>query len=205
MTAYDAFEEKLADALHTEEMPSADFTARVMTQVAKTPQTKAGSSKRTWKIILTAAACFAVVAVALPLVFFGTMRAGSAAPEAADCAAPAEAEEAAMKPAAEADGGAVNDCVEDCMEMEETPLQSNLSAESEAVKEKTDATENSAYEEVAFGDTELCRQVREILGEMGLVSDSGTYVLTAEQVAVLQEALPELELPEGAFVLILEG
>ena len=40
MTQYDAFEQKLADSLRSDEMPSADFTARVMAQVAKRPRSR---------------------------------------------------------------------------------------------------------------------------------------------------------------------
>ena len=193
MTQDHAFEEKFRESLRSDEMPSADFTTRVMAQVAKTPQVKAGSSKRTWKVVLTAAACFAVVAVAVPVVFFGTMRAGSAAPEAAsDCAAPAAAEPACEENAAE--GGVVNSF----------SVTADNAAEEEAAGAVKDKAELAA-EEVTVSDTALCRQAREILSEMGLESDSGTYVLTAEQTAALQEAMPELKLPAGDFILVLEG
>ena len=195
MTQYDAFEQKLADALQSDEMPSADFAARVMAQAAKTPQAKTGSSKRTWKIVLTAAACFAVAAIAVPMVFFGTMRAKSAAPEAAyDCAAPAAGEEAAAEDAAE----------NNVLFSMEAPTES-ITVENGAIKEKSDADSISSYEEVSVSNTELCQQAREILSEMGMESDSGYYVLTAEQGAALHEVMPELKLPAGAFVLILEG
>ncbi len=193
MTQFDAFEQRLTDSLHSDEMPSADFTARVMAQVAKTPQVKAAPSQRTWKIALTAAACLVVVCVAIPVVFFGTMRAGSAAPETAfDCAAPA-----AMEPACEenaAEGGVVNSF--------------SVTADNAAEEETAGAVKNkdeSAAEEVSVSDAALCRQAREVLSEMGLESDSGYYALTAEQGLALHEALPELKLPVGAFVLILEG
>ena len=198
MTQYDAFEQKLADSLRSDEMPAADFTARVMAQVAKTPQVKAVAPKKTWKIVLTAAACFAVVCVAVPLVFFGTMRAGSAAPAAAsDCAAPAEAAPTYQESAAE------EECVNDSALPQE--MVTGSAAENGAIKQKSDTDNADNCTEVALSNTELCRQAREILGEMGLVSDSGTYVLTAEQGSALQEAMPELKLPAGDFVLILEG
>lgn len=192
MTQFDAFEQKLTDSLQSDEMPSADFTARVMAQVAKTPQVRAGSSKRTWKIVLTAAACLAVVCVAVPVVFFGTMRAGSAAPEtASDCAAPAAAEPACEENAAE--GGVVNSFSVTA----DNAAQENAAG---AVKNK----DESAAEEVSVSDAALCQKAREILSEMGLESDSGSYALTAEQGLALHGAMPELKLPAGAFILVLE-
>ena len=193
MTQYDGFEQVFSGALSSEEMPAADFTARVMAQVVKTPQVKDGSSRRTWKIVLTAAACLAVVVIAVPVLFFGTMRAGSAAPKSADCAAPAAAEDCAEEEVAN-----------DFVFMTETPTES-MTAENGAIKEKSDADSGEGYEEVCVSNTDLCQQVREILGEMGLVSDSGYYMLTAEQAAALHEAMPELKLPTGAFALVLEG
>ena len=197
MTQYDAFEQKLTNALQSDEQPSADFTARVMAQVAQTPQIKTGFSRRTWKIVLTAAACLAVAAVAVPVLFFGTMRAGSAAPAASDCAAPAEAEGFAME--AQEDGAA-----NDFAFMTEAPTV-GASAENGEIKQKNDADSVEDYEEVSVSDTALCQRAREILSEIGLESVSGYYVLTAEQGAALQDAMPELKLPEGAFALILEG
>ena len=189
MTQYDAFEQNLADSLQSDEMPPVDFTARVMAQVAKTPQVRAASSKRTWRIVLSAAACLAVAAIAVPLVFFGTMRAGSAAPEtASDCAAPAATE----KPTEE--NGARNSF----------SFTVDNTAEEEAAGAVKDKAELDS-EEVSVSDAALCRQAREILSEMGLESDSGYYSLTAEQAETLHEAMPELKLPVGAFVLILEG
>ena len=194
MTQYDAFEEKFAGALRSDAMPSGDFAARVMAQVAKTPQVRVGSSKRTWKIVLTAAACFAVLAIAVPVVFFGTMRAGSAAPESADCAAPAEAPAECEESAAE--NGTVNS-----FSVTADSAEAEYDEAAGAIKEKSELP----AEEVAVSDAELCAKVREVLPEMGLESDSGTYVLTAEQGEFLHEAMPELKLPAGAFVLILEG
>ena len=195
MTQYDAFEEEFATALHTEEMPSADFSARVMAQVAKTPQVKAGSSKRTWKIGLTAAACLAVVVIAVPVLFFGTMRAGSAAPESADCAAPAEAEDCAEE--------------ETCYEFTapaEAPTESAIAANGAAkVDSDVDSGASPKEEEVVVSNTELCAKAREIAEEMGAEGDGSRYYLTQQQSAVLHEALPELKLPVGGFVLILEG
>ena len=200
MTQYDAFEQKLTGALQSDEQPSADFTARVMAQVAQTPQLQAGSSKRTWKVILTAAACLAVAAVAVPVLFFGTMRAGSAAPAAAsDCAAPAEEEGFEME-------AQEDDATNDFAFMTEAPTtDASASEENGAIKQKSDADSGGYYEEVNISDTALCQRAREILGEIGLESDSGYYVLTAEQGAALHDAIPELKLPEGTFALILEG
>lgn len=194
MTQYDAFEEKFAGALRSDAMPSGDFAARVMAQVAKTPQVKAGSSRRTWKIVLTAAACFAVVAVAVPVVFFGTMRAKSAAPESADCAAPAEAP-------AECEESTVENSTVNSFSVTADSAEAEYDIAANAIKEKSELP----AEEVAVSDAELCAKVREVLPEMGLESDSGTYVLTAEQGEFLHEAMPELKLPAGEFVLILEG
>ena len=194
MTQYDGFEQAFSGALSSEEMPSADFTARVMAQVAKTPQVKTASPRRTWKIALTAAACLAVVAVAVPMVFFGTMRAGSAAPKAADCAAPAEASAACEESAAV--NGTVNN-----FSVTADSAEAEYDNAAGAIKEKNELP----TEEVAVSDTELCAKAREILSEMGLDSDSGSYVLTAEQAAALHEAMPELKLPIGGFVLVLEA
>ena len=198
MTQYDAFEQKLTDALQSDEQPSADFTARVMAQVTQTPQLQAGSSKRTWKIVLTAAACLAVAAVALPVLFFGTMRAGSAAPAASDCgAAPAEAE--GFEAEAQED-----DAANDFAFMTEAPTV-GASAENGEIKQLSEADSVEDFEEVSVSDTTLCQRAREILSEIGLESDSGYYVLTAEQGTALHDAMPELKLPKGAFALILEG
>jgi len=192
MTQYDAFEQRLSDALHTGEMPSEGFTARVMAQVAQTPQVKAGSSRQTRKILLTAAACLAVAAIAVPVVFFGTMRAGSAAPESADCAAPAAAENCEEEE--------VQEFTMMAEESKETANSNDAETDQTGVESGADPTE-----EVAVSNTELCAEARKILSGMGLESDSGYYSLSAQQVEALHEAMPELELPAGPFVLILEG
>ena len=195
MTQYDAFEQALSGALSSEEMPSADFTERVMAQVVQTPQVKAGSSKRTWKIVLTAAACLAVIAVAVPVVFFSTMRAGSAAPESADCAAPAEAEECAE-----------DDAASDFAMITEAPAESVTAANGEAKgKSDVDSSASPKEEEVAVSNTELCARARETAEELGAEGDGSRYYLTQQQAAVLHEAMPELKLPAGGFVLVLEG
>ena len=194
MTAYDAFEEKFAGTLHSSEMPSADFAARVMAQVVKTPQVKAGSPRRSWKIVLTTAACLVVACIAVPFVFFGTMRAGSAAPETADCAAPAEA------PAACEEGVADNGIVNNFM-LTTKDAEATYDAAAGARKEESE----SAAEQIHVSDTVLCAMAREILCEMGFSSDSGTYALTAEQTATLHQAMPELKLPVDACLLVLEG
>ena len=176
-------------------MPSADFAARVMAQVAKTPQVKAGSSKRTWKIVLTAAACFAVVAAAVPMVFFGTMRAGSAAPAASDCAAPAAAEDCAEEEIANVFTAPT-----------ETPTESIVSANGEAKSQSdVDSGASPKEEEVAVSNTELCAKARQIAEEIGAEGDGSRYYLTQQQAALLHEAMPELKLPIGGFVLVLEG
>ena len=195
MTQYDAFEEEFATALHTKEMPSADFSARVMAQVAKTPQVKAGSSRRTWKIVLTAAACFAVAAIAVPMVFFGTMRAGSAAPAASDCAAPAAAEDCAEEEIANVFTAPT-----------EMPTESIVSANGEAKNQSdVDSGASPKEEEVTVSSTELCAKAREIAEEIGAEGDGSRYYLTEQQAALLHEAMPELKLPIGGFVLVLEG
>ena len=195
MTQYDGFEEKFAEALHTEEMPSADFTARVMAQVAKTPQVKAGFSRRTWKIVLTAAACFAVAAIAVPMVFFGTMRAGSAAPAASDCAAPAAAEDCAEEEIANVFTAPAD-----------SPTGSIVSANGEAKSQSdVDSGASPQEEEISLSNAELCTKAREIAEEIGAEGDGSRYYLTQQQAALLHEAMPELELPTGGFVLVLEG
>ena len=198
MTQFDAFEEEFTRALQSDEMPSVDFTERVMAQVAKTPQVKANPPKRVWKIVLSAAACLAIVAVAVPMVFFGAMRAGSAAPE-TDCAAPAAAE----------------DCAEDCAEEEtcydfaaptEAPTGSIITANG-AAKEKSDVDSSASpeEEEVSVSNPALCARAREMAEEIGAESDGSRYYLTEQQAAALHQAMPELKLPAGGFVLVLEG
>ena len=196
MTQYDAFDEKFNQALRSDEMPSADFTRRVMAQVAQTPQDKSVSSKRTWKIVLTAAACLAVVCVAIPMVFFGNMRAGSAAPESADCAAPAAAEDCAEEEVANTF----------LMKAEEAPAESADAAYGAATNESdVDSSASPQETEVMLSDTVLCQQARELAEELGAEGSDGRYYFTAEQAEVLRQAIPALKLPDGGFVLVLEG
>lgn len=203
MTPYDSFERNLADALRSDEMPSADFAERVAAQVCRTPQMKSASPERRGRLALTVAACLAMAALAVPMVFFTATRADSAAPQAADCAVAEETCDAGagtydtLTPDYKAKKESVAETEE-----RETPMPTSPAENGAAVKSDTDEYDGKTT--VHVSDTALCRQAREILSEMGMESDSGFYILTAEQAAALREAIPALELPVGALVLVLE-
>ena len=188
---FDAFERRLSDALQGDEMPRADFVDRVMTQVRETPQEdvsrKPAPKFRAWRL----AACAAAVAVvAVPLLFAVTMRAGSAAPEAADCCAPAEAP---------TEGGA--ETFSYSMTGEETePADMKQKAEEDSVN----AAANVMQETVTVSDPAVAKEVLAWLTENGYVDDGG-YLLSAEEAAALMDAVPQAELPLCTVQLIVEA
>ena len=199
METFDPFEEKLQKSLQSDEMPSPDFSARVMAQVRQTPQEAAVSQKAMPKIkIWQSAACAALVIVAFPVLRLTTMRAGSAAPRMAaaadcaateECAAPAECEPKCKEaPAAEA-GGSVNGAVIDIFPTAQYDMSQSLNGEQTTV---------TVY------DTALAQELRQWLSERGYVDDGG-YVLSSEEVQALKEAFPEMQLPDGTVQLILEA
>ena len=182
---FDAFEQRLSHALQGDEMPQADFVNKVMAQVRETPQekkTKSAPKFKTWQI----AACAAVVAVvAVPLMFATTMRAGSAAPAAADCCA---AEESSVE-----GGGA-----------EAFSYSMTADAEPKTKQEAVNDSVNVMQETVTISDPAVVKEALAWLEENGYVDDGG-YLLSAEEVAVLMEAVPQADLPLCTVQLILEG
>ena len=185
---FDAFEQRLSDALQGDEMPQADFVNKVMTRVRETPQKKAKKVTprfKTWQI----AACAAVVAVvAVPVVFMTTMRVGSAAPAAAaDCAAPAEGEPAAAEESF-------------TMTAENGMVDYGVTEDSMEAKSKA----NVNQETVTISDPDVAEAVRAWLEENGYVDDGG-YLLSAEEAAQLMENVPQAELPLCTVQLILEA
>lgn len=181
---FDAFEQRLSNALQGDEMPQTDFMDKVMAQVRETPQekeTKSVPKFKTWQI----AACAAVVAVvAVPLIFATTMRAGSAAPAAADCCAP---EESPME------GG-----------VEAFSYSMTADAEPKAKEEAVNDAANVTQETVTISDPDVVEEALAWLEENGYVDDGG-YLLSAEEAAELMKAVPQAELPLCTVQLILEG
>lgn len=181
---FDAFEQRLSHALQGDEMPQADFVNKVMAQVRETPQekkTRSAPKFKTWQI----AACAAVVAVvAVPLIFATTMRAGSAAPAAADCCAPEESP---------VEGGA-----------EAFSYSMTADAEPKAKEEAVNDLANVTQETVTISDPDVVKEALAWLEENGYVDDGG-YLLSAEEVMQLMESVPQAELPLCTVQLILEA
>ena len=182
---FDAFEQRLSHALQRDEMPQADFVNKVMAQVRETPQekkTRFAPKFKTWQI----AACAAVVAVvAVPLIFATNMRAGSAAPAAADCCAP---EESPVE-----SGGA-----------EAFSYSMTADAEPKEKQESVNDSANVMQETVTIADPAVAKEVLAWLDENGYVDDGG-YLLSAEEAAELMKAVPQAGLPLCTVQLILEG
>lgn len=181
---FDAFEQRLSNALQGDEMPQTDFMDKVMAQVRETPQekkTKSVPKFKTWQI----AACAAVVAVvAVPAIFMATMRAGSAAPAAADCCAPEESP---------VEGG-----------VEAFSYSMTADAEPKAKEEAVNDAANVTQETVTISDPDVVEEALAWLEENGYVDDGG-YLLSAEEAAELMKAVPRAELPLCTVQLILEG
>ena len=182
---FDAFEQRLSNALQGDEMPQTDFMDKVMAQIRETPQESAKkptSKFKPWQI----AACAAVVAVvAVPAIFMATMRAGSAAPAAAaDCCAP---EESPME------GG-----------VEAFSYSMTADAEPKAKEGAVNDAANVTQETVTISDPDVVEEALAWLEENGYVDDGG-YLLSAEEAAELMKAVPRAELPLCTVQLILEG
>ena len=191
---FDVFETRLNRALEGKEEPAPDFAARVMAQVCQTPQEKSGKTamgKKWWPL---AAACAALVVIAIPFFRIATMKAGAAAPMmAADCAT----EECA--PAENCmEGMAV---VEESDICEEPASQRNDVAAAYSYSKGKEAQEDDGWETVVVSP-DLAVQVRAWLEENGYVDDGG-YLLSARETEDLNEAVPELHLPDCTVQLIL--
>lgn len=184
---FDDFEQRLSDALQSDEMPSPEFTSRVMAQVRETPQEKKSTSMpkvKIWQV----AACAAVVLLAVPVFRLTTMRCGSAAPAAAaDCAA-----EECAPAEAPAEGGAVYG-----FSAAETQSAQND-------KMEVNSAANVQQTVVTVSDPGLVKAAGAWLEEMGYADDGG-YVLSAEEAVELNRAVPGLDLPVCTVQLILEG
>lgn len=198
----------IREALQSEEAPDAHFTEKVMEQVARTPQKRAVPRK---KVIVSLAACAAVLVVALPILRLSTLRMGKSA---ADCEAAvcltdgcvaedsAAAEDAPAAPAGDdsltmfnsaADGGVSYDSEEDRSKVI-NEMQKSLKATGRAM---------------VMIDPALCAEVRTWLEENGFPpvkeEQQIEFDLTAEQAAALRAAFPDLSLPDGACTVCLEG
>lgn len=222
----DRFDQLVYDALQSDEQPSSDFTASVMARVAQTPQRK---PIRYGRIAAGIAACLVLAFVAtIPM----RWRAGSAAPKAAGSTAaePAAIEESMMiqsAPAAGADEAAAEEA-----ERSETVSGAASPAEAERSDsaaangaESYDTAANSAKQYAGIApptvplfetadsnsravaayritDDKAVEEARTWLADHGYVDDGG-YVLHADDVVKLNEAVEGLDLPEGDCVLIL--
>lgn len=214
----DSFEVLLHDALQSSEQPSADFSARVMAQVAQTPQVKPVSPKRVWKTVAAIAACLAVTVIAVPAVLFGTMRAGSAAPAQAaeDCCTESECITDAAEEIPQDDFIAQNFASDAPTDRKDAANETQASGsvgndfglcQAPAPEEAgaPNAPNAKETETVSISDAALQQQVREWLTAQGISIDSdGTCCLTAQQTEALQTAIPALELPAGACMLAME-
>lgn len=183
---FDAFEQRLSDALQGDEMPSPEFVSRVMAQVRETPQEKSTRPTPKFKV-WQVAACAAVVLLAVPVIRLTTMRCGSAAPAAAaDCAA-----EECAPAEAPADGGMAYSF----------STAENGTMQEDQMKVEPEANEQQSM--VTVSDPVLVRETKAWLGEMGYADDGG-YVLSAEEAVELNRAVPGLDLPVCTVQLILE-
>ena len=189
---FDAFEQRIHDALQGDEMPGADFSRRVMAQVRETSQHKASRSMprfKVWQI----AACIAVVVLAVPAIWLSTMRCGSAGPkttmEAAEDCAPEEA------PAAAEESFSLT-AVNGAMDCEP--------AEGAMEEPKAKAQDNVNQETVVISDPDVAAEVLAWLEENGYVDDGG-YLLSAEEAEALMKSVPQAQLPLCTVQLILEG
>ena len=202
----------IREALQGEEAPDAHFTEKVMEQVARTPQKRAVPRK---KIIVSLAACAAVLVVALPILRLSTLRMGKSA---ADCEAAvcltdecvAEDSVAARSAPAEAPAAPA---VDDSLTMFNSAADGGVSYDSEedgskAVNEMQKSLKATGRAMVMI-DPALCAEVRTWLEENGFPpakeAQQIEFDLTAEQAAALREAFPDLALPDGACTVCLEG
>ncbi len=213
---FDTFDAALSQLLQGEEMPSVDFTSRVMAQVAQTPQEKKTSRKVRPRYIATIAACAAVVVLCAP---FFRMFGGMGAMKAADSAAPADGApaEVAMDDAMEVQGntaadddygfmteGSVNEgeSANNAIEARDgEPSSLTTTAETAKDKEEPGASPNVTGEKISLPvvtlDEEQFAQAEAWLLENGFApNDEGGYALSAEEVALLNAQFPDLELEE---------
>ena len=198
----------LAFALQGDEQPSADFSRRVMEAVSQTRQERPASRRKIWTSL---AACAAVLLVALPLVRLSTLRMG-AVKSADDCATQECVTGAGLNGADGADdydaedGNAYNQFTLPPEETKKVPDRDNSG--SLLLQEQTpDKNEKQTEDPVVLTGKGRCAAVRNWLEENGVAAtaeDPAAYVLTAEQAAALQAALPQWDLPDGACTIRLE-
>lgn len=214
MREFDTFEQLLHDSLQSDEQPSSDFTAQVMARVAETPQRKPFPYAKAVRAVAGLAACIVVVFLAtMPL----RWRAGSAAPKASGGAAPQEAADSAVAEesvmaeepmaesddageAAKAEGNARSDTTYGTAAATVGGEEKNVQNAAAAYDELN--TENSGVPTYRVTDSALCAAALAWLEDHGYKDDGG-FVLHADDVVKLNEAVPALGLPEGDCVLIL--
>lgn len=210
MPELDMFEQMLRDSLQSDEQPSSGFAAAVMAQVARTPQRRPMPRAKVIRMVAGLAACVVIVCAAtFPL----WMRAGSSAPKAAGSAAPAEAPQMAESLAIDAsEEGAVEEesAPEEAVQADTAAGGSsygaltNDAARTESAKSAYDVLEkqDSGVSTYRVTDKALCGAARDWLESRGHKDDGG-FVLHADEVEKLNEAVPGLSLPAGDCVLIL--
>ncbi len=214
---FDAFDTALSDILAGEEMPSVDFTSRVMAQVRETPQEKKTVRRVRRGTIAAIAACAAVVVLCAP---FLRMFGGMGAMKAADSAAPAETamDYSAADGAAPADdaapGSAYGYSAEENNAATGAPAARDSTAEEPSFNEVVQATESEKgvqlyqlYQYKMLEDKMAVILEPEVFGEIsvwlleqGYPYEDG-YHLTAADVALLNAQFPGLELEEMDCVL----
>lgn len=201
----DSFELLVRDALQSDEQPGAGFTDAVMARVAVTPQ--AAPQKKAvpyGKYIAAAAAC-------LVLVYAGTIplrwRAGSAGPQNASSASstaesPAQAEEFSSNSAYGAPAARADEADGSALEAVSEPTAASHSFYD--TKRSESAQDNGDIPVYTVSDPAACTALRTWLDEHGYIDDGG-YVLHADDVASMAEAVAEYPLPAGDCVLVLEA
>lgn len=211
------YDEKLdaiiAQALQGDERPSADFSRKVMEAVSQTRQERPASRRKIWTSL---AACAAVLLVALPIVRLSTLRMG-AAKSANECVSPECISGGELNDTAGADEyDAENYDAEDGGERQQFTLTSGDAKKSPDTENTSpppqgqDAGDSKlqSVPPVVLRDKDRCAAVRSWLEENGIeptAEDPAAYVLTADQAAAMQAALPQWDLPTGACTIYLEG
>lgn len=217
---FDTFDLALSELLQGDEMPAPDFASRVMARVAETPQEKKTSRRVRPRYIATIAACAAVVVLCAP---FLRMMFGMDAMKPADSAAfadgAASAEMArddamvAMDSAtadgdapgngygysnktADGDGFAPRESERLDGEMHQTTEPAEATSEPATTAGGEQQTNGSAETlTVVILEEEVFREASRWLLDQGYPYEDG-YTLTAADVALLNEQLPDLELEE---------
>ena len=212
MTYEDPMDAIIHEALQGDEKPSADFTEKVMEQIAHTPQKQAVPRK---KIIVSAAACAAVLVVALPILRLSALRMGKSA--AADCDAACVTDECVAEDsaaAAESPAGApAAPTVDESLTVFNSTADGGVSYDSEMGKQKAageaQKSLKATHRAAITIDPELCGNVRAWLEENGFPPAAEEqqieFDLTSEQTAALQQAFPDLVLPDDACTVFLGG